>query len=63
MAVAAMPSAMTSGEAEEASADNEELIALRNSTSKGSWDKVINKQYTLMANEGHLGIVGTKQKL
>ncbi|XP_028413782.1 uncharacterized protein K02A2.6-like [Dendronephthya gigantea] len=93
VAVMATPSAMTTREVEEASADDEELATVRKSINDSSWDKMAYKQYIpccdelcvigqlvlrgtrvvipkklrpkvlSLAHEGHLGIVGTKQKL
>ena len=93
VATTATPNAMTTREVEEASAQDEELVEVRKSINKSSWDKMIYKQYIpccdelcfvgqlvlrgtrivlakklrsrvlSLAHEGHLGIVGTIQKL
>ena len=93
VAVSATPNAMTTREAEEASAEDEELLAVRQCINGKPWDQLVYKRYLLcsgelcsigklvlsgtriaipkklrprvlsLAHEGHLGIVGTKQKL
>ena len=93
VAVSATPSAMTTREVEEASADDEELGAVRQCINGKPWDQLAYKRYLpcsgelctigqlilrgtrivipqklrprvlSIAHEGHLGIVGTKQKL
>ena len=93
VAISATPTAMTTREVEEASAEDEELSAIRNCINGESWDHLVYKQYIpcsgelctigqlilrgtrivipkelrprilSLAHEGHLGIVGTKQKL
>ena len=93
VAVSATPSAMTTREVEEASAEDEELSAIRKCIDGESWDQLAYKQYIpcsgelctigqlilrgtrivipkklrprilSLAHEGHLGVVGTKQKL
>ena len=93
VAISATPSAMTTREVEEASADDEELSEVRKCINGKPWDQLAHKQYLpcsgelcsfgqlilrgtrivipkklrprvlSLAHEGHLGIVGTKQKL
>ena len=93
VAVSATPSAMTTREVEMASAEDEELSAIRKCIDEESWDQLAYKQYIpcsgelctigqlilrgtrivipkklrprilSLAHEGHLGVVGTKQKL
>lgn len=93
VAVSATPNAMTTREVEEASAEDEELLAVRQCINGKPWDQLVYKRYLLcsgelcsigklvlrgtriaipkklrprvlsLAHEGHLGIVGTKQKL
>ena len=93
VAVSATPSAMTTREVEEASADDEELAAVKQCINGKPWDQLVYKRYLpcsgelctigqlvlrgtrivipkklrprvlSIAHEGHLGIVGTKQKL
>ena len=86
VAVSATPSAMTTREVEEASADDEELSAVRQCINGKPWDQLVYKRSCTIgklilrgtrivipkklrprvfsiAHEGHLGIVGTKQKL
>ena len=93
VAISATPSAMTTREVEEASADDEELSEVRKCINRKPWDQLAYKQYLpcsgelcsfgqlilrgtriimpkklrprvlSLAHEGHLGIVGTKQKL
>ena len=93
VAVSAIPSALTTREVEEASADDEELSAVRQCINGKPWDQLVYKRFLpcsgelctigklilrgtrifipkklrprvlSIAHEGHLGIVGTKQKL
>ena len=93
VAVSATPTAMTTHEVEEASADDGELSAVRECINGKPWDQLVFKQYlpcsgelctigqlilrgtrivirkklrprvVSLAHEGHLGIVGTKQRL
>ena len=64
VAVSATPSAMTTREVEEASADDEELLAVRQCINGKPWDQLVYKRYLMCSGElcaiGKLTLRGTR---